>query len=118
MDVRLCCATLSQLTTYPGWTRSPLWTPDGARIIFTSFRAGSPELFWRPADGTGRDERFTPVPRISSIFFASGWSADGKQLLFTEVPPNILCAIGQFAIEHPADANMLVKSEFCNALRA
>ena len=50
-------ATLRRLTTDPAPDYSPLWTPNGQRIVFTSRRAGYPELFWRPADGTGRDER-------------------------------------------------------------
>ena len=84
----ICRATtLSRLTTDPARTRSPLWTPDGQRIIFTSRRAGYPELFWRPADGTGRDERLLARAKDLLDLRANGWSADGRQLLFTEVPP-------------------------------
>jgi serine/threonine-protein kinase len=50
-------ATLSQLTKDPAPDTRPLWTLDSKRIVFTSRRAGYPELFWRPFDGTGRDER-------------------------------------------------------------
>jgi len=45
-------ATLSRLTTHPAHDMSPLWTPDGQRIVVTSTRAGYPELFWRQADST------------------------------------------------------------------
>jgi Tol biopolymer transport system component len=108
-------ATLTRLTTAAASDRSPLWTPDGERIIFTSVRAGSPELFRRPADGTGRDERLLTRPTDLVDLFASGWSPDGRQLLFTEVPPNLECAIGQMAIEFPSDANIVMRSGFCNA---
>ena len=77
-------ATLSRPTTDPS-ARSPLWTPDGQRIIFTSRRAGYPELFWRPADGTGSDERLLARAKDLTSLRANGWSADGRQLLFTEV---------------------------------
>ena len=50
-------ATLSRLTTHPAQDIGPLWTLDGHRIVFTSNRVGYPELLWRPADGTGGDER-------------------------------------------------------------
>ena len=111
-------ATLSRLTTDPAPDRSPLWTPDGQRIIFTSTRAGYPELFWRPADGTGSDERLLARAKDLLDLRANGWSADGRQLLFTEVPPSIQSAIGQIAIERPSDAKVLVKSEFCNDFAA
>ena len=105
-------ATLSRLTTDPAADRSPLWTPNGQRIIFTSRRAGYPELFWRPADGTGSDERLLARAKDLIDLHATGWSADGRQLLFTEVPSSIQCAIGQMAIERPSDAKMLLTGEF------
>ena len=43
---------------------------------------------------------------------ADGWSADGRQLLFTEVSSDIQSAIDQIAIERPSDVKVLVKSEF------
>jgi dipeptidyl aminopeptidase/acylaminoacyl peptidase len=111
-------ATLSRLTTHPAPDRSPLWTPDGQRIIFTSRRAGYPEVFWRPADGTGSDERLLARAKDLVDLFANGWSADGRQLLFNDVPATIECAIWQVAIERPSDAKALVKNEFCNSLPA
>ena len=111
-------ATLSRLTTDSASDRSPLWTPDGQRIIFTSLRAGYPELFWRLADGTGSDERLFAHTKDLLDLFANTWSADGNQLLFTDVPPSTQCAIWRAAIERPSDANMLVKNAFCNGLAA
>jgi len=107
-------ATRSRLTTDPAPDRSPLWTPDGQRVIFTSTRAGYPELFWRSADGAGSDQRLLARAKDLIDLRADGWSADGKQLLFTEVPPNIQCAIGQMTIGPPSDVKVLVNSEFCN----
>jgi Tol biopolymer transport system component len=109
-------AALSRLTTHPAPETNPLWTPDGQRIIFTSRRAGYPELFRRPADGTGSDERLSGPAKGLLDLFATGWSKDGSQLLFSEVPPSIQfqCVIGQIAIEPPSEAKLLVKDEYCN----
>ncbi len=108
-------ATLSKLTTDAASDTRPLWTPDGQRIIFRSNRAGYPELFWRPADGTGSDQRLFARAKDLLDLRADGWSADGKQLLFTEVSSGVRGAIGQVAIDRPSDATMLLKNEFYNS---
>ena len=111
-------ATLSRLTTDPAPETGPLWTPDGLRIVFTSNREGYPELFWRPADGTGRDERFLTRAKDLLDLRANGWSADGRQLLFSEVPSDNRSAIWQSAVERPSDAKVLLKSDFNNDFAA
>jgi eukaryotic-like serine/threonine-protein kinase len=111
-------ATLSRLTTDPAPDHSPLWTPDGQRIIFTSTRAGYPELFSRPADGSGSDERLLARGKDLVDLVAMAWSPDGGQLLFTEVPASIRGAIGKIAIERPSDVTVLVKNAFNNAFPA
>lgn len=112
----LARATLSRLTTHSALDDNPIWTPDGQRIIFRSMRAGYPELFWRPADGTGSDERFLVRAMELIDLRGTGWSADGTQFLFSEASPGgtIQCSIGQIAVERPSDVKVLVKNEFCN----
>ena len=83
---------------------SPLWTPDGQRIVYTSRRAGYPELFSRLADGTGVDERLLARANDLIDLTANGWSADGTTLLFTEVSSSaqVRGTIGQIALERPS----------------
>jgi serine/threonine-protein kinase len=47
--------TLSRLTFEPGGHEGPLWTPDGASIVYTTCRSGC-GLYRRKADGTGMPE--------------------------------------------------------------
>jgi serine/threonine protein kinase/Tol biopolymer transport system component len=72
--------TLSRLTTEGNTQYSPIWTPDGKRIAFSS--GGS--LFWQPADGSGKLERLTE----NNITQPHSWSPDGKLLVgaSTSVP--------------------------------
>ena len=108
-------ATLSRLTTDQAEDNRALWTPDGQRIIFSSTRAGYRELFWRPSDGTGSDERLLTRGKDLRDLRGNGWSADGKQLLFVEVSPNAQqCSIGQIATDHPSEVKVLLKNEFCS----
>ena len=73
--------TLARLTLDPATDRNPAWTPDGRRVVFTSERAGTANLFWQAADGTGPVERLTQSQYSQ---FASSISPDGTRLLFWE----------------------------------
>ena len=73
--------TLTRLTFDPATDFSPIWAPDGHRIVFASARGGVPNLFWRAADGTGADERLTTSPNVQ---WPSAFSPDGKILVVQE----------------------------------
>ena len=66
-------ATLTPLT-FDGVNLSPVWTLDGRRLAFTSDRAGSPNLFWMQADGSGEVERLSTNLERQEPF---SWSPDG-----------------------------------------
>jgi serine/threonine-protein kinase len=68
----------TRLTLEKGWDSSPVWTPDGARITFSSDRTGLPNIYWIPADGSGPAERLTTVEPSRP----ASWSLDGKVLAF------------------------------------
>jgi Tol biopolymer transport system component len=74
-------STLTPFTFAPGIDAVPVWTPDGRRLIFSSERAGVPNLFWQAADGTGAVERLNESPNIQ---YPSAVSPDGRRLIFTE----------------------------------
>jgi hypothetical protein len=64
------------------WT---IWSPDGKRVVFTSNRNGTQNLYEKPADGSGSEE----------LLFASAenklpvsWSPDGRFILYRSVQNN------------------------------
>ena len=116
MDVDFARAALSRLTTHAAQDYGPLWTPDGRRLAFTSFRAGYPEIFWRSADGTGSDERLITRGKDVLDVYAYDWSADGMQLIFSELIPSksLQCPILQASTATQSEPTVLVKNEFCN----
>ena len=65
---------LRQLTFDAGTDVFPLWTPDSARVVFTSSREGG-GLFWKAADGTGQVELLHEFPAGVRAY---SWSADGR----------------------------------------
>jgi len=74
--------TLTQLTFDPGEDRFPVWTPDGRRLVFASDRgkAGTFNLYWANADGTGEVTRLTDSPESHSQ--GSSWHPSGQFLAF------------------------------------
>ena len=66
--------TRSRLTFAGADAFIPVWSPDGSRILFSSFRDGPSNLYQRPASGAGADE---PVHVSSDQKFAHDWSPDG-----------------------------------------
>jgi serine/threonine-protein kinase len=60
------------------------WTPDGKRIVFPSDRAGPVNLFWKPVDGSGPEERLTTSENVQR---ASFFSPDGRFHLYSEIDP-------------------------------
>ncbi len=74
--------TGTRLTTDPAWDAFPVWSPDGSRIVFTSNRGGTFDLYQKAAKGSGTQE----------LFYKSGegkgpnsWSSDGKYLVYYSI---------------------------------
>jgi Tol biopolymer transport system component len=69
--------TLTRLTFEGSGNLSPLWSPEGKRIAFTSTREGSVNAFWQLADGSGGLERLTSGAYTRSPM---SFSPDGQLL--------------------------------------
>lgn len=67
-----------QLFDATGFDYDATWSPDGATIVYTSDRDGSPDLFRIRPDGTGR-ERLTDDPSYDD---QAAFSPDGSRLAF------------------------------------
>lgn len=81
--------TLTRLT-FDGSSSDPIWTPEGKRVTFSAVREGAAgiqrnlNLFWKPGDGSGPEERLTTSGNSQ---LPGSWSPDGKYLTFVETDP-------------------------------
>jgi eukaryotic-like serine/threonine-protein kinase len=73
--------TLSRFTFDQGLDENAVWTPDGKRIAYSSFLAGTASVYWQAADGTGVAESLSaePNPRVPWAF-----TPDGRSLVIRE----------------------------------
>ncbi len=76
-------ASLSPFTFDLADDFSPIWTPDGQRLVFASSRGGAANLFWRRADGTDEAQRLTTSENTQ---WPNGWTPEGD-LVYTELAP-------------------------------
>jgi serine/threonine protein kinase/Tol biopolymer transport system component len=80
--------TLTRLTFGPGISSSPVWTPDGRRIIYsTRTAAGSPSFRSKLADGSGKEEMLFSKEFDDPGAAPVAVSPDGKTLLFSAHSP-------------------------------
>jgi eukaryotic-like serine/threonine-protein kinase len=87
--------TMTRLTFDTGDT--PLWTPDGKQIVFSSVRESLFSLYRKATDGSGREERIFPV--VDRRFFSCSWTGNTKTLVTTETGDYANWSIGVLAME-------------------
>src|SRR6185437_16725926 len=62
----------------------PIWSPDGARVAFSSDRKGHRDVYVKNALGTGEDELLVESSQNKSV---EDWSRDGRFLVFNVSVP-------------------------------
>jgi dipeptidyl aminopeptidase/acylaminoacyl peptidase len=77
-------ATLTPLTSGAS-SQTPIWTADASRVVYRATRSGFRNLFWKPADGSGEEERLAASENLQSPV---SFSPDGKWLVFSEIDPS------------------------------
>jgi Tol biopolymer transport system component len=74
----------NRLTFDPARDMYPLWSADGSRIAFASYRKVIRDLYWKPSNGAAADEVLLETPNNK---VPEDWSKDGKYLLYAEYDP-------------------------------
>ena len=99
----------TRFTFDPGRDNYPVWSPDGERVVFTSYRDGNPNVFWKAADGTGEAERLT-TGATSQI--SSSWSPDGTTLVLAVQHPETQFDIAVLSPDGEHVSETLIQTEF------
>ncbi len=70
----------TRLTFGPIGNVSPIWSPDGKWIAYSSARSGGFAICRKPSDGSGAEETLLTVADQPGL---NDWSPDGKYLLYS-----------------------------------
>jgi Tol biopolymer transport system component len=65
--------------SHDGISHGPIWTPDGKRIAYRTWKARMMTLAWMPADRSGPEERL-----VNYTAWQSAASSDGEHLAFDQ----------------------------------
>jgi Tol biopolymer transport system component len=75
--------TPTKLTFNKNTDSSPIWTPDGKRIVFASLRSGGAGVYWKSVDGIGEPELLVAKP--GRITVPMSFSRDGEVCAVSEL---------------------------------
>ena len=76
--------TSSRFTFYPADFASPVWSPDGSRILFASSRMGGHQVYEKMATGAAEEK---PLFQQDGDAYPDDLSLDGKFLLYEMYSP-------------------------------
>jgi dipeptidyl aminopeptidase/acylaminoacyl peptidase len=100
---------LSRLT-FSRENDTPAWSPDGRRV---AYKCRAPDrvygVCWRPADGSGEEERL--FSRTSDLSVA-GWTPDGRDVVFIDMPMETGHDVGLFSLGSAGPPRPLLNSRF------
>ncbi len=91
----------TRVTLDPGDDNSPVWSPDGTRLVWVSTRGGATALYQKLASGAGQEELLlkSDVPVTSY-----DWSSDGRFISYMRYDPQTNADIWVLPLEgdrHP-----------------
>jgi eukaryotic-like serine/threonine-protein kinase len=107
--------TATKLTFDKSVVYTPLWTPDGKRIVFSSSRRGGlGGIYWKSADGIGEDELLASKP--DKAIAPSSFSRDGKILALNELTLSPLgTEIAMLSMEGTREMKELIQEKYSKA---
>jgi eukaryotic-like serine/threonine-protein kinase len=75
--------TLSRFTFGPRFNAFPMWSPDGTRIVYSTYEEGQWSLVMKPVASADEEHVLSqPSPFLER---ATDWSPDGRFILYEEV---------------------------------
>jgi len=101
--------TTTRFTFDPGGDSNPIWSPDGSQVAWSSTRADGEGIWLKSSAGVGAETKLIATTGQS---IPTGWSPDGKQLLFSEFSAGTGFDISTVALDGDHQRRDLLKTQF------
>jgi predicted Ser/Thr protein kinase len=95
--------------TTDGVSHAPVWTPDGKRLAFRSWKAGTMTMWWMPSDRSGPEERLTTVGARQNVV---SFSPDGRYMSYTQMEPGMGTGIWMLPLQGDRTPQPFVRAKF------
>jgi Tol biopolymer transport system component len=93
--------------------RNPVWSPDGSRIVFSSPRGGSRDLYIKDASGAGQAELLLDDP---DNLHPGDWSRDGRYLAVMKLSSDTDWDLWALPMDGSGEAFPVVQTPFAELL--
>jgi serine/threonine-protein kinase len=90
--------TLTRLTSDPDIDLSPVWTPDGRHVVFSSARSGTFNLYAQDVEGAANAVRIT---KSLNTQLPDSITPDGRFVIGHQVPPRTKSDVVRFVLAPP-----------------
>jgi Tol biopolymer transport system component len=98
-----------RFTTDLGNETSPLWSSDGRQVVFSSDRAGAPDLFFKTTDGLNSEQVILAKPGNQ---VANDWSPDGTFIVFEENNRETGLDLWMMSVDGDRTARPMIRTRF------
>jgi len=88
---------------------SPIWSPDGSRIVFSTLRDGPPNLYQKVSSSAGNDE---PLVKSLTAKVPFDWSRDGRYIIYGVVDPKTSWDLWTLSLDDPSKPVPFLQTNF------
>lgn len=88
---------------------APIWSPDGTRIVFSTLRDGSPNLYQKVSSSAGNDEPLVKSPIVKISF---DWARDGRNIIYGVVDAKNSWDLWTLPLDDPSKAVPFLQTSF------